>query len=391
MTKKIKILIHDYGGFSFSFSLTKELARRGYEVYHIYSALSNKFDFIGGKSNLKIIKLGNGKSKRNNFFKRWFDENKYGLLASQKILEIKPDIVLSSNTPLDAQKKIFLACNKVGAKFIFWLSDINSIAATLVLQKKIPILGKLIGRHYQSVEKNILRKSEFVVPVSQDFESILRSWKINEKNIKVINDWAPLDDLSVKSKNNFFARKYGLQNKFCFLITGSLGFKHHPELIIKLAEHFKMNDKVRVVVASEGFVIDWLKKEKSRAGINNLILLPYQSKETISYMLASADVLFATLNDDAGIYSAPSRVLTYMCSKRAILFAGPETNLISRILISNKAGIVVNPKNSYDFIFKADELLKNKKLRDTLSRNARKYAEKTFDISEIANRFESLF
>ena len=53
------------------------------------------------------------------------------------------------------------------------------------------------------------------------------------------------------------------------------------------------------------------------------MLLPYQPFGRLSEVLASADVLVALLESDAGAYSVPSKVLTYLAAGRPILGAIP--------------------------------------------------------------------
>jgi glycosyltransferase involved in cell wall biosynthesis len=107
-------------------------------------------------------------------------------------------------------------------------------------------------------------------------------------------------------------------------------------------------------------------------------------------VLGSADVLVAILEPDAGIYSAPSKVLTYLCAKRALLLAIPPENLSARIVSSHDAGIVIAPNNVDDFVSAADTLLSDESLREAYALNARDYAETYFDIEAICDQFEKI-
>ena len=63
-----------------------------------------------------------------------------------------------------------------------------------------------------------------------------------------------------------------------------------------------------------------------------LMLLPFQPYEVLPEVLASADVLIAILEPDAGVFSVPSKVLSYHCAGRPILAAIPAENLAARII-----------------------------------------------------------
>jgi len=389
MKTRKKILIHNYAGFEFPFQLAKKLSKSGEDIYYLYSKVMDKSKNSVKIDNekMKIISIGSEKSSKNNFVARYIHESLYGRLIANKILKIKPSVVISANTPLDAQKKIINACHKNNSKFIFWLQDINSLAAMLILRKKIPLIGSIIGKHYIRLEKKIWKSSDFIIPISKDFIPLLKSNGIETNKIKVIENWAQIENIPITPRKNPWGRKHGLNSKFVFLLMGNLGFKHHPELIIKLAEYFRMENKIKIVIVSEGFAVDWIKKKKQELNLGNLMILPYQEEKDVRLMLASADVLFATLNKDAGTYSVPSRILTYMCANKPIIFIGPKENIMSKTLIKNNSGIVISPKEKRKILSEAENLFKDKKLREKLARNARKYASSKFKISRISKKF----
>jgi glycosyltransferase involved in cell wall biosynthesis len=105
---------------------------------------------------------------------------------------------------------------------------------------------------------------------------------------------------------------------------------------------------------------------------------------------AAADVLVTILEPDAGVFSVPSKVLTYLCAGRALLCAISMENLAARIVAESGAGLVVHPGDTPGFLDAAARLLEDGVLRDTCAEKARRYAEKNFDIGEIAQRFEKI-
>jgi glycosyltransferase involved in cell wall biosynthesis len=142
-----------------------------------------------------------------------------------------------------------------------------------------------------------------------------------------------------------------------------------------------------VVVISEGLGADWLREKKHEHHLSNLELFDFQPFAQMPDVLGSADVLLAILEPDAGIYSAPSKVLTYLCAERALLLAIPPENLSAQIVSQHSAGLVVPPQHVLDFLQAADRLLTDTELRQTCARNGRAYAENTFDIARIGDLF----
>ena len=142
--------------------------------------------------------------------------------------------------------------------------------------------------------------------------------------------------------------------------------------------------EIRVVVVSEGLGADWLRARA--AEVRNLTLLPYQPFERLPEVIASGDVLLAILESDAGAFSVPSKVLTYLCAGRPILGAIPVENLATRVIARAGAGITVPPGEAEAFVLAAERLATASAERKALGNNALDYAHKTFDIRAIGDQ-----
>lgn len=391
----MRIFIHDFAGHPFQVQLSRALARRGHTVLHTYCAslqttprgpLKPQPD---DPETLQIEGLALGEPlEKYAFFKRWRQENIYGKLVANAVERFQPEVVLSGNTPLDAQRRLLKQSHRQGARFIFWVQDLIGIATERLLEHKAWLLGVTVGQYYVSLERRLLTESNAVVLITADFGPIMDAYHIPRKAVHVIENWAPLEDMPLRPKRNAWAEAQGLLGKKCLLYSGTLGMKHNPALLLRLAEHYRDDPGVRVVVVSQGKGADWLAKQKERQGLDNLLLLGFQPFEAMPDVLAAADVLVAILEPDAGIFSVPSKVLTYLCAARPVLLAVPPENLTARIVARQEAGLVVPPTDAEALAQAADQLLSDEALRERMGHNARRYAEKTFHMDKIADAFE---
>src|SRR5262249_9939511 len=121
-----------------------------------------------------------------------------------------------------------------------------------------------------------------------------------------------------------------------------------------------------------------------------LMLLPLQPMEVFPDMLGSADVLVALLENDAGPFSVPSKVLTYLCAGRPVLLSAPSDNLSSRVVQGAGAGMCVPAGDKEAFVAAAARLRNEHRMRTDMGASARAYAEGTFDIAAITDRFEKM-
>jgi colanic acid biosynthesis glycosyl transferase WcaI len=174
------------------------------------------------------------------------------------------------------------------------------------------------------------------------------------------------------------------------LYAGTMGLKHNPELLCHLARHFRGAPDVRIVVVSEGIGADQIARAKAAERLDNLLLLPLQPYDALPDVVASGDVLVVVLEAGAGIYSVPSKLLTYLCAGRAILGAMPLDNLATRIVARAGAGRVMAPDDVAGFVTAAASLIDDPAGRAGAGRAARAYAERSFDIVSIVDRFEPL-
>ncbi len=393
----MRILNHDYTGHPFQVQLSRSLAGRDHEVLHAYSAsfqtphgALKKRDTDPDNFHVLGIRLDQPFQKWS-FLKRRKQEIEYGQLAAREIERWKPDIVLSGNTPTEAQKVIQRVCQTGNTRFVFWVQDLYSVAVQRILRKKLPGIGHAIGYVYMRMERDLLRKSDGIVLITEDFKPIMDQWGVDLNRAHVIHNWAPLDSVPLHPKSNPWSQERGLADKLCLLYSGTLGMKHNPDILLQLALHFKDNSRVRVVVVSEGPAPDWLKAKRDEHHLKNLLVLGWQPFEVLAEVLASADVLLAILEPDAGVFSVPSKVLTYLCAQRPLLLAVPSENLAAKIVEDHNAGFVVSPDDLSGFIRAADDLIGNEGLRHELACNARTCAETHFDIEKITDRFEEVF
>jgi len=393
----MRILVHDYAGHPFQVQLSRALARRGHEVRHAYCAsLPNtahgalrRLDDDPEGFSIAGICLKQSLDKYS-YVRRWRQENEYGGRIARETRRFRPEVVLSANTPLDAQHTLLAACRAQRIPFVFWLQDLLGVATHRVLRKKLPVIGELIGRRYLRRERNLLRHSDAVVMITEDFRPILRKWNVPDGGLHVIENWAPLDEMPERPRNNVWARDHGLADVRCLLYSGNLGMKHNPDLLVQLAVRFRAQPDVRLVVVSEGLGADWLREKRAELALDNLLLFDFQPFETLPDVLATADVLVALLEPDAGVFSVPSKVLSYLCAARPVLLAVPPENLAARITTREGAGIVVPPGEAGAFVSAAETLLADATLRETMGSHARAYAGRAFDIDRITDDFEAL-
>lgn len=398
----MRILVHEFSGFAFPLGLSRELAKRGHTVLHVYCASfpnakgavdrsddDPKDFFIQG---LEIQEQFERYSAGGySFLKRIKHEVRYARKFVSCAAKFRPEVVLSGDTPLIAQWGLVRWANSSRTPFVFWQQDIYSLPMKAEARRRLGPLGILIGEGFVRLERSLLRRSQAVIPISEDFEPFLAEGGVEPSKIRTVHNWAPIEQLPVRPKVNPWSCSIGLEDKRVLMYTGTLGLKHNPQLLWALAQRVRELDDVRFVIASEGGGIDWLKAQLESKPNPNLLLLPFQPFDSYADVLGTADVLLAILEPDSGVYAVPSKVLSYHCAGRPIVASLPSQNLAAKIIARSGSGVLALPGDETSFVGTAVELLGDAERRTELGKRARKYAEQHFEIGAVTNEFEELF
>lgn len=395
----MRIVVHDYAGHAFPISLSRALAQRGHEVVHAFasSLQTPRGDLrrtVGDSPTLEFREIPMDPEYaryKYSFIRRRGMEVRYGKEVAKFITEWKPDAVLSGNTPTETQDPITRAAIASGGRFYYWVQDFYSLAVDRILRKKIPVVGGWVGSWYRTLDRRQFHRSSKIIAITEDFTPILSDeFGIDPGKVAVVPNWALIEEIPVLQKENEWSCRHHLHDKFVFLYSGTIGMKHNPAMLLELARRHAGDPDVRVVVVSEGIGASWLKQHAEAENLSNLIILPYQPFAELPSVLATGDVLVGILEEEAGVYSVPSKTLSYLCAHRPLLLAMPLENLAARITRDHHAGVIVAPGDQEGFVANASKLLSSPELREEMGKNARAYAEATFPIVRTAETFENL-
>jgi colanic acid biosynthesis glycosyl transferase WcaI len=389
----MKIVLHEMATYTHRQELAQALSRRGHRITYVYSPSmqtpSRPSTPLSLGDAVSVIPIGLGSEfAKWHLLKRFLQERTYGVRVAAAIASLQPDLVMSGNTPIEIQAAIQKSCLRNGTPFLLCLEDIYSIGVKSVLSK-VPLIGDMIAFRYDRLERQVARQSDGIVAIADDFRELAISWGVDADRVAVIENWGALPAQPLPPKNNDWAARHDLADKRVLLYSGTLGFKHNPQLFLDLASEFRDDPNVRIVVISEGRGADWLSSQ--RAQFPGLLLLPFQTAADFQKALATADVLVAILEPNAAKYSVPSKVLAYMTAGKPVLAAIPAENLAARTIRAAAAGLTVDPEEPHEFRRLARLLIMDEQRREEIGLAALAYARANFDIDRIAVRFETVF
>jgi colanic acid biosynthesis glycosyl transferase WcaI len=389
---ELRLVVHDYSGHPGQVHLSRELARRGHHVEHQYCAsyttgrgATERRDGDPDSFAVRALELGS-EFARYSPIARLRQELQYARLSAQAILAARPDVAVLSNIPLLSLFILTFLLRRRRVPYVFWQQDIYSEAIRVIARERFGLLGRLIGWVAGRVERRVARGASAIVAISDTFIEQLEAWGVQPSGVHVVPNWAAIDEMPSRPRDNAWAEAHGLVDSPVVMYAGTLGAKHDPSVISDLARTAPAGS--HVVVVSEGRGREWLEAEAG--DVASLTLLDYQPYEQLPDMLASADVLLVVLESNASRYSVPSKVLNYLCAGRPVLALLPPDNAVANMVEAAQAGIVVAPGDADAASSALKNLLSSPEARAAMGSAARGYAERTFDVERVGDRFESL-
>jgi glycosyltransferase involved in cell wall biosynthesis len=382
-------LVHDFGGYAFAADLSRSLAAGGDEVLHAWcggvtsgkGALTRR---SGDAAGLRFVDVQPEPFERYSPLARIAGELRYGVRLARLVRRERPDVVVSGNTPVLSQALLWVGARSAGSVRIHWLQDFLGRGVRGVLGARSRALGATAGRAFEAIEGLVLRSAEGVVAITDDFVGPLREIGVRSP-VLVMENWAPVDEITPVPRPTDLALSLGLVDEDVALYAGTLGLKHDPGHLVALARRLQGTGG-RLVVATEGIGRDVLEQARTDEGLDSLLLLDLVPYEQLGALLGTADVGLVLLEPEAGTFSVPSKVLTYLAAGLPVVAAMPGENLAARTITSAAAGIVVEPGDHAAFVDAALVLLGDPGRRGAAGSAGRQYAERSFDVEAKRDR-----
>jgi colanic acid biosynthesis glycosyl transferase WcaI len=392
--------VFDYSGHPGQIQLSRELARRGHEVLHLHCP-----DYQSGKGDLSVhpddahgpgsltideIRIGSNFARYSPTV-RIRQELKTGRLGAARILAFAPDVAVLSNIPLLGHALLAERLNRAGVPMVFWHQDIYSRAIGEAVRRKLGPAGPPLAAVADGIERRIARLSRAVVPISAAYLPTLRRWGVPHGRTTVIPNWGPVAEIVPRPRDNAWAARHDLQRRPVAMYTGTLGLKHDPRLLLEMAERLAVDlPEARVVVVSEGQGRGFLEEWTAGRTLEQLELLDFQPYEDLPDVLGAADLVVAMLEPEAGVFSVPSKVLTYLCAGRPILGVMPPENQAALMIGEAGAGWITPADRRAAAVDQLVAALADTEGTAEAGRRGRKYAESAFSIRAIGEQFERI-
>lgn len=253
-----------------------------------------------------------------------------------------PEIVISfDGYPLIGPMVSALIAKKYKARSI---SVIYDIYPDILVE-----LGKLTSPSLiavaELIEKLVYRWSDKIVVLSDGFRRTLIEEKgVPPEKVTVIPVWLDAKDIAPLDRENPWRREMGIPpEKFVILYAGTIGLVSGAEIIIDVAQYLDSHPDILFLMVGDGYAKKQVQARAKNLGLQNIRFLPFQPRERLSELQATADVSLVTLSPGRGRTSVPSKVLGYMAAARPVIASVDESCDTARLVKEANCGLVVPP------------------------------------------------
>jgi len=274
-----------------------------------------------------------------------------------------------------------------GGEYFFLLQDIfpESAVMTGIMQPQsilFKIFNKLIYLTCKYSQNTIVLSSSMQAFLEKKYPDI-------KQNIKVIENWAIEDIPSCDKQDNDFAKQHKLSEIFTVLYSGNIGRLHDIETIAEAAKLLK-DSPIKFVFIGEGAKTKVIKEVIEANQLNNILLLPYQSRELLPLSLTACDISLVSLIPGADYIVAPSKLYGMLAAGRAIVAISSPNSYIDQLLTSYSCGINSPPNNPQNLANLISELSKNPLTVKIMGEKAHQLYQTKYKFKRALDEYENI-
>lgn len=296
-------------------------------------------------------------------------------------------IIVYSNPPilpfLAAMAKIIF-----GTKIIFVSYDVYpEIAIKMDVISEKGIISKMM----KFVNKLVYKYSNKVVALSSEMKSYLLNNRkeIEEKRITIIPNWYKdkKNINNVSSYENELFKKNNLKGKLVISYFGNMGIAQDTNTIIDTIKNFKHDKEVAFLFAGHGNKMEELKKQFHKEKIENVYMYNFLHGKNFEDALNISDCFLVSLSKGLTGLAVPSKTYSYMMASKPIIAIMGKNSDISKDLIENDAGYVIESGDIKGFIYAINDLKNDSEKVKVMGKNIRKVYEEKYTTEKCTNQY----
>jgi hypothetical protein len=220
-----------------------------------------------------------------------------------------------------------------GGRSVQWLMDINPDAAIAVgyLRRE-----SLTGKFLNWVFETTLTYADRVIVLDRWMQSRIEAHGASPEKIEIVPPWpvVPLQEAKPLQSDGVaaFRKEHGLEGKTVVMYSGNHSVVHPLDTLLEAAKELASDKNFMFVFMGGGLRTLEVAAFKEKYGLNNILQLPAQPRETFQDALSSANIHLVVLGEAVSGLVHTSKIYGVLATGRPYVTIAPEKSHLNDLL-----------------------------------------------------------
>jgi glycosyltransferase involved in cell wall biosynthesis len=370
-----------------------EMARHFCKEGHRVTVLTGQVSYLTGRgkgsgrwiqkeideAGVEILRVYTYQGWHRSFFHRLLSFITFTLSSFFVGLKVKDvDLIWGTTPPLFQVITAWILARLKRAVFLMEVRDLWPYFAVAVGVLTNPILI----RFSEGLEEFLYHRADCVMVNSPGF--VGHVGERGAKNVHLIPNGVDVSMFDPMATGEQFRKSHDLKDRFVVTYAGAHGMSNDLEVILRAAASLRENAEIQFILIGDGMEKHKLEAQAQGLQLEHIHFLSSVPKREMPEVLASAQACIAILKPlEAFKTTYPNKVFDYMAAGRPVILA--IDGVIRQVVEEAEAGIFVQPGDSDQLAQVILKLEKDRALGRRMGLSGRRFVEKNFDRSILAD------
>jgi colanic acid biosynthesis glycosyl transferase WcaI len=253
------------------------------------------------------------------------------------------------------------------------------------------IRNPLVRRIMEHIERQSYKNSDYITVLTEGGIEFVTQRGADPKKVCHIYNAVNLNDINSHQTTNDFKKEEGIEDKFLISYAGILSYFQNVDQILEVAKELKEYNDIVFCIVGDGNSKEILEHKISKEQINNVRLLPLQSRDKYYDIIKSSDISLLSLDSRMQAPCLPGKTINLMACGKPIIALVPENSETAIILKRVQCAVVVNPGDIEGMRSAILRLKDNASAREAMGNNGRRYLEQNMNVEKSVSIYEEIF
>jgi colanic acid biosynthesis glycosyl transferase WcaI len=251
----------------------------------------------------------------------------------------RPDVVVTMTDPPFIGAAAQLVAKRFRAPLLVISQDVFPEIAVKLGRLKNPLVIGLL----RIVIGSYLRFADRVVVIGDTMKERVVAKGVDRDRVRVISNWGDAQKITPMDRDNAWARKHGLVDKFVVMHFGNVGHAQDLDTLIRATTLLRDLDDLVVPIIGVGARLQELTELAETVEADKVRFFPWQEYARRAEPISTAHVHVVGLARGLAGYIVPSRMWGVLAAGRPVIAAAEDESETATVVRETGCGIVVPP------------------------------------------------